>query len=116
MVTAVTAFTNAAGSATGTATTSQEPVLSDMAQATLERLGQMHTEFSQSAGALESHASPAVQPSAGNEADNLTRAMESFGDSFRTAAQIQSQIVQFSMATSISQSLGNNLNSFLKGT
>lgn len=111
MVTAVTGLGNSAGAAT-MPQMPQEPVLSEMAQATLERLGRMHSEFSESAGAVLNRAAP-VQAA---ESGDLARSMQSVSEAFQTATRVQSQIVQFSMATSISQSLGNNLNSFLKGT
>ncbi|WBU57179.1 hypothetical protein [Paracoccus sediminicola] len=112
MVTAVNAVATPAA-----ATPAQDPVLSDLAQATLERLGNMHSNFNESAVAMRSQteAAPATGVASG-QGDDLARSVQAAADAFRTASQVQSQIVQFSMATSISQSLGNNLNSFLKGT
>ncbi|SMO45621.1 hypothetical protein [Paracoccus laeviglucosivorans] len=112
MVTAVTGFANAAAGQASPA--QQEPVLSELAQAALDRLGQMHSDFTHSAGAVMDRAN--VAPPTGNGPDDLARSLASVSEAFQTTALVQSQIVQFSMATSISQSLGNNLNSFLKGT
>ncbi|AGT08883.1 BAR domain-containing protein [Paracoccus aminophilus] len=108
MVTAVTAVANSA--ATTTTPTEQMPALSDMAQATLDRLGEMHADFAQNSAALKAQSAEVPKPG-----EDLATQLQSFSEAFRTAALVQSQIVQFSMATSISQSLGNNLNSFLKG-
>lgn len=118
MVTAVTGIANSASSTVGMHDHAQAPVLSDLAQATLDRLGQMHADFTQSANAVDGRAQNTLARSGtpATESTDLIQSLESVSEAFRTATVVQSQIVQFSMATSISQSLGNNLNSFLKGT
>ncbi|MFI0397147.1 hypothetical protein [Paracoccus jiaweipingae] len=115
MVTSVTAMANAAplpvaqGDAGG-------PALSDLAQRALTGLGQMHSDFAASAQAMQAQtAAPAGSPASAGSDLSLVQHMQAVQDSYRTAIQVQHQIMQFSMATSISQSLGNNLNSFLKG-
>lgn len=120
MVTAVT-VTGFANSAVASAQAQPAPpVLSELAQATLDRLGRMHSAFADSQDAVSRRAldpgpGAGAATAAGGGAD-LAGSVASVSAAFRDAARLQAQIVQFSMATSISQSLGNNLNSFLKGS
>ena len=46
---------------------------------------------------------------------DISQQLQAAQEAMQVALQLQGQIIQFSMATSISSSLGNNLNSFLKG-
>lgn len=94
-----------------------KPAISEVADAALSRLGQMHQDFSQSAARLMGENTGGVPPTAGaSDAQQLANSVQAMSESFRSSMQVQSQIVQFSMAASISQTLGNQLNSFLKGT
>ena len=116
MVTAVTAtaISSTAGSAAGAAGTGSAggPQLSDLARQALDGLGRMQQDFSIAPTALRGGTPSA--PATGSEA--LSASMDAMRASVDAALRVQGQIVQFSMATSISQSLGNNLNSFLKGS
>lgn len=112
MVTSVTAMANAA-TFPPAQQGARQPTLSDLAQRALSGLEHLHTEFGASARALEAQTASPVTPADSNL--TLVQQMQSVQEGYRTALQVQHQIMQFSMATSISQSLGNNLNSFLKG-
>lgn len=94
-----------------------QPALSEVAEAALSRLGEMHRDFAASAAKLNGAggARPAIAPGA-SETQALTSSVQAMSESFKSSMQVQNQIVQFSMAASISQTLGNQLNSFLKGT
>lgn len=114
MVTAVNAVANSASSAVVSQEAIQQPALSDAAQATLDRLGQMHTDYNSSMDSMKTQESAKVRPS--DSGDSLERAVTIYSQSVQDSLAVQRQLVNFSMATAISQSLGNNLNSFLKGT
>ncbi|MDO5621575.1 MAG: hypothetical protein Q4G24_08915 [Paracoccus sp. (in: a-proteobacteria)] len=110
MVTSVTAMGNAAAPALQSGT--EQPMLSDLAQHALKGLGKMHMDFAASAQTIQTQVAP---PAGAGPATDMAQQVRALQDSYHTALQVQHQIMQFSMATSISQTLGNNLNSFLKG-
>ena len=112
MVTAVTQMTSstvavigAPGSGAGA-----PPQLSELAQRALEGIGRMSDAYAAGNRAMEGQMSRPVAP--GGE---VAAQVQIAQDNMRVAMQVQQQVLQFSMATSISSSLGNNLNSFLKG-
>lgn len=111
MVTAVTQMTGQAVAATGTQGPGQQgPQLSEMAQRALEGLGRMSDSYAAGGRALQAQLSrPAPAPA------DFGAQVQASQENLRIALQVQQQVLQFSMATSISSSLGNNLNSFLKG-
>ncbi|MFV0386002.1 hypothetical protein [Paracoccus sp. (in: a-proteobacteria)] len=119
MVTAVTAFANSNAVELGANVVpaqepQEQPNLSDFAQATLDRLSAMHESYA--ASMAEVNTSLATRPQPAREVDQLAAAMNAAAESNRVAMQLQAQVVHFQMASSISNTLSSQLNSFLKGT
>lgn len=113
MVTAVTDL-SAASAALASPATRTQPQLSDFAQRALDGLGQMHADYQAGSASIRAGLEkPVAVTGSGPEA--LVQQIEAMQSNSRVAIQVQSQIVQFTLATSVSSSLGNNLNSFLKG-
>lgn len=110
MVTAVTQMTGSAVAAAQGQGAGPGPQLSDLARRALDGLGEMSNAYAASSHAVETQMARPVPPGA-----DVTAQIQAAQDSMRIAIQVQQQVLQFSMATSISSSLGNNLNSFLKG-
>lgn len=116
MVTAVTLASGSAVSGTGMSPAST-PQLSDLARQALDGIGRMQQDYGASNAAMNRPVNTASANGVpGSETSALTASMDAMRASTEAALKVQGQIVQFSMATSISSSLGNNLNSFLKGT
>lgn len=119
MVTAVTGFSNTAASFMTTnevsqAQQAQEPALSDMAQSLLNSVSKLHDGFQAGMDNLSPQGKRVLEDQT-KEADMQALFHETV-ESLGVAIVMQQQLVQFSMATSMSQSFGNNLNSFLKGS
>lgn len=114
MVTAVTQMAGSTVAAAGLggagAIGQAAPQLSELAQRALEGLGRMSDSYAAGSRSVESQLSRPVGP-----LDDLSAQMQAAQDNMRVSLEVQQQVLQFSMATSISSSLGNNLNSFLKG-
>lgn len=86
--------------------------LSEFAKSTLSKMGEMQSTFSETMNKAELHAMPNQDPAkSGGIADDLNRTAEVMA----ITTQVQTQLLQFSMATSISSNMGRNLNTFLKG-
>ncbi|TWI35143.1 hypothetical protein [Paracoccus sulfuroxidans] len=118
MVTAVTGFANTAasfavGSDVQQAQQPTEPALSDMAQSVLDSVSRLHNDFEAGMQNIQVEKKPVHTP---NENPELKQMFDEAVQQMGANLHMQAQLVQFSMATSISQSLGNNLNSFLKGS
>lgn len=117
MVTAVSLASGSAVGGAGMAPSAATPQLSDFAQSALDSIGRMQQDYGASTAAMNRPTpAPTATGTPGSETSNMIAAMDSMRASTDAALKVQGQIVQFSMATSISSSLGNNLNSFLKGT
>lgn len=116
MVTAVSLASGSAVGGVGMTPSAASPQLSDFARTALDSISRMQQDYGASTAAMNRPTpAPAVAGAPGSETSNLVAAMDSMRASTDAALKVQGQIVQFSMATSISSSLGNNLNSFLKG-
>ena len=114
MVTAVTALgADALAAVQPSSLPAPAPQLSDLASQALQGLGRMHANFEAGARAVETQLSST--PPVGTGSD-IAMQIQASQEAMQVALKLQGQIMQFSMATSISSSLGNNLNSFLKGT
>ncbi|GLS81606.1 hypothetical protein [Paracoccus marinus] len=113
MVTAVTDL-SAASAALAQPATQNQPQLSDFAQRALDGLGQMHSDYQSGSMAIRQEMDRPVAIT-GSGPEMLSQQIEAMRSQSRMAIQVQQQIVQFTLATSVSSSLGNNLNSFLKG-
>lgn len=101
MVTAVT-LTPPAMPETG----AQPGMLSDLAQEALSGIGKMQTEYSEGMRAAQV---PIAQSSdMGTMAADLARQMQA-------SVRVQAHLAQFMMTSSVSSTMGNNLNTFLKG-
>ena len=116
MVTAVTALgaeaLSFAAPATGVGAGPAAPQLSNLAREALDGLSRMHAEFDAGTRVMESQASRTTPLQAGSD---LAAQLQASREAAQAALKVQGQILQFTMATSISSTLGNNLNSFLKG-
>ncbi|MBK4214325.1 hypothetical protein JJJ17_00150 [Paracoccus caeni] len=89
------------------------PELSNMAQAALARITEMDSGYRASAAKLE-----ALDPSnfaLNRTGSSLASSINQVSETFRVALEVQTQITQFSMVSSLSQSLSTQLNSFLRG-
>ena len=111
MVTAVTALgADALSAVPAQPVPAPAPQLSDIATEALQGLGRMHASFQAGTRAVETQMAAPVSAGA-----DISQQLQAAQEAMQVALQLQGQIIQFSMATSISSSLGNNLNSFLKG-
>lgn len=100
--------------------------MSDMAQKMLNRLGDLQADFDVNRGADMAddplNATRAVQTETAMmgapsrpETPGLAEAMTRMGQQMENSVAVQAQLVQFTLATSMSSSLGKNLNMFLRG-
>ena len=98
------------------------PSLSSMASATLRGLGQMQADFSQgvkgvpgtekaSSGQVVNRTEAATDPAT----QGVEKAAKIMSEQMETTMRAQEQLVKFVAASSISSSLGRNLNMFLRG-
>ena len=97
--------------------------LSKAAEASLQKLGQMQNEFQDVAKATEAIKTRVLDtnPGSGLATDtsegrhDLAHAAKEVAASIEASAQIQAQLAQFVLASSVSSSFGRNLNMFLRG-
>ena len=102
-----------------------EVFLSRAAEATLNKLSQMQSEFAKvaqanapgaSAAAPQATSTPAGGQAAAASSDaDFAKAVTEVSRSFNSAAVVQQQLTQFVLASSVSSSFGRNLNMFLRG-
>lgn len=115
MVTAVTAITSADVAKVSAEAPAQ---LSDVTQNALSNLGQMQTDFTQSMEAIGTNidkVDTATQAQSGPVSDNFNTDLAELSRMMEASTNVQLQLLQFTMATSLSSSTGRNLNTFLKG-
>lgn len=86
--------------------------MSDLAKSTLSSLGDMQTDFTE---IMEKADVTAMQPSDPSQAEGMEGSLNRTAEMMQITSQVQAQLLQFSMATSISSNMGRNLNTFLKG-
>ena len=89
--------------------------MSDMAKQALSEIGRLQSGFA-------ANVTPAMQPGpamdgvrAGAEANPALDQARVLAEQIEQTTKVQTQLVQFVMASSISSSLGQNLNTFLRG-
>ncbi len=95
------------------------PSLSAMGQSMLSGIGRMQSEFDGGVRAAfaptpDSVASPpATTPQ--EASDRIQEAARLFAEQIEASTRVQEQLTRFVMASSVSSSLGRNLNMFLRG-
>lgn len=92
----------------------EAPELSSMAQAALARITEMDNGYKASAAKLDSLDHRSFGPT--SESSRLASSINQVSETFRVALEVQTQITQFSMVSSMSQTLSTQLNTFLRGT
>ena len=95
--------------------------LSSMARSTLSGLGSMQAEFDRGVQGIPKgeHAGSGQVVNRSEPADpsvtGVEKAAKTMGEQIETATRAQEQLVRFVAASSVSSSLGRNLNMFLRG-
>jgi hypothetical protein len=103
-----------------------EAGLSDMARGVLSKIGELQAGFEQNVAsairpgesAMETGLSgtgAAAAPTQTSGAERTLASVQSYADQIQQSTVVQTQLAKFVMASSISSSLGRNLNTFLKG-
>ncbi|GLK65363.1 hypothetical protein F8A10_16735 [Paracoccus kondratievae] len=89
------------------------PEMSNIAQAALARITEMDSGYRASAAKLE--ALDSKHFALNGTGSSLASSINQVSETFRVALEVQTQITQFSMVSSLSQTLSTQLNSFLRG-
>jgi hypothetical protein len=100
----------------------QEIGLTDVAKQTLAGIENLQAKFQSTLASTEASSSglpagigPAGEATATEASDPAIRTAERLVAQIEQSTQVQAQLAQFVMASSMSSSLGNNLNMFLRG-
>lgn len=111
IATATTSPTQFANPASKGAEASDQVSLSDMAQRMLSGVSELQTDMQQAMHPDPSGTTSVAEASGKGEMGHLAM----LSDQIHRSAEVQQQLTRFVMASSMSSSLGRNLNMFLRG-